>query len=209
MRKQMFIIKHPFLFCFKLFSFIYSLMFMLSCQSMICHLHAHILSFDPSFCSVVLLSFSHFTSLHPALKHTHTHTHTHNSQAIQEEISSRESEVNHLESVSQSLTPLSCTADRNWLSERMGAVRSNHSELTDWCSRRAGMLEQALANAQLFGEEEVEVLNWLAEVAQRLAQVSVQSYQHQLLAEQHKHTLVRPHALSESLVLLPKHGSSI
>ncbi|KAI4818359.1 hypothetical protein KUCAC02_011702, partial [Chaenocephalus aceratus] len=117
-------------------------------------------------------------------------------KAIQEEISSRESEVNHLESVSQSLTPLSCTADRNWLSERVGAVRSNHSELTDWCSRRAGMLEQALANAQLFGEEEVEVLNWLAEVAQRLAQVSVQSYQHQLLAEQHKHTL----ALNEEIV---------
>lgn len=52
------------------------------------------------------------------------------------------------------------------------------------------MLEQALANAQLFGEEEVEVLNWLAEVAQRLAEVSVQSYQPELLAEQHKYTLV-------------------
>lgn len=59
------------------------------------------------------------------------------------------------------------------------------------------MLEQALANAQLFGEEEVEVLNWLAEVAQRLAQVSIQSYQPQLLAEQHKHTLVRLHEHTE------------
>uniref|UniRef100_A0A671V6L6 Microtubule actin crosslinking factor 1 n=1 Tax=Sparus aurata TaxID=8175 RepID=A0A671V6L6_SPAAU len=75
--------------------------------------------------------------------------------------------VDHLESLSQSLTPLSCTADRDWLSERVGAVRSGHSELTDWCTRRAGLLEQALANAQLFGEDEVEVLNWLAEVAQR------------------------------------------
>ncbi|XP_049890839.1 microtubule-actin cross-linking factor 1 isoform X7 [Epinephelus moara] len=110
-------------------------------------------------------------------------------KAVQEDVSSREAEVDHLESLSQSLTPLSCAADRDWLSERVGAVRSGHSELADWCSRRAGMLEQALANAQLFGEEEVEVLNWLAEVAQRLSQVSVQSYQHQLLAEQHKHTL--------------------
>ena len=105
-------------------------------------------------------------------------------------MSSREAEVDHLESLSQSLTPLSCTADRDWLSERVGAVRSGHSELTDWCTRRAGLLEQALANAQLFGEDEVEVLNWLAEVAQRLAQVSIQSYQPQLLAELHKHTLV-------------------
>uniref|UniRef100_A0A672SX36 Microtubule actin crosslinking factor 1 n=1 Tax=Sinocyclocheilus grahami TaxID=75366 RepID=A0A672SX36_SINGR len=68
--------------------------------------------------------------------------------------------------------------------------------LHDWCSRREVMLEQALANAQLFGEEEVEVLNWLAEVAQRLAEVSVQSYQPELLEQQHKHTL----ALNEEII---------
>lgn len=111
-------------------------------------------------------------------------------------MSSREAEVDHLESLSQLLTPLSCAADRDWLSERVGAVRSGHSELADWCSRREALLEQALANAQLFGEEEVEVLNWLAEVAQRLAQVSVQGYQPQLLAEQHKHTLVWRHKVN-------------
>ncbi|KAM6899613.1 microtubule-actin cross-linking factor 1, isoforms 1/2/3/4/5 [Xenentodon cancila] len=110
-------------------------------------------------------------------------------KALQEDVSSREAEVDHLESLSQSLTPLSCEADQDWLRERVGVVRSGHSELADWCWRRAGLLEQALANAQLFGEEEVEVLNWLAEVAQRLSQVSVQSYQPQLLAEQHKYTL--------------------
>ncbi|CAJ1083006.1 microtubule-actin cross-linking factor 1 isoform X15 [Xyrichtys novacula] len=117
-------------------------------------------------------------------------------KAVQEEVSSREAKVDHLESLSQSLTPLSCRADRDWLSERVGAVRSSHSELTDWCSRRAGLLEQALANAQLFGEDEVEVLNWLAEVAQRLGQVSVRSYQPHILAEQHKHTL----SLNEEIV---------
>ncbi|XP_027142331.1 microtubule-actin cross-linking factor 1 isoform X12 [Larimichthys crocea] len=110
-------------------------------------------------------------------------------KAFQDDVSLRDTEVARLESLSQSLTPLSCAADRDWLSERVGAVRSGHSELADWCERRAGLLEQALANAQLFGEDEVEVLNWLAEVAQRLAQVSVQSYQPQLLAELHKHTL--------------------
>uniref|UniRef100_A0A3Q3VYD6 Uncharacterized protein n=1 Tax=Mola mola TaxID=94237 RepID=A0A3Q3VYD6_MOLML len=110
-------------------------------------------------------------------------------KALQEEVSTREAEVDHLESLRQSLTPLSCTLDRNWLSERVGAVRSGHSELADWCTRRAGLLDQALANAQLFGEDEVEVLNWLGEVAQRLTQVPVQSYQPQLLAEQHKHAL--------------------
>lgn len=99
--------------------------------------------------------------------------------------------MERLEALGQSLSPLSCAADRDWLGERVGAVRGGHTELRDWCERRAAMLEQALANAQLFGEEEVEVLNWLAEVAQRLAEVSVQSYQPDQLTQQHKHTLVR------------------
>uniref|UniRef100_A0A672SVA4 Microtubule actin crosslinking factor 1 n=1 Tax=Sinocyclocheilus grahami TaxID=75366 RepID=A0A672SVA4_SINGR len=81
-------------------------------------------------------------------------------------------------------------------SSSVAAVCNGHTELHDWCSRREVMLEQALANAQLFGEEEVEVLNWLAEVAQRLAEVSVQSYQPELLEQQHKHTL----ALNEEII---------
>uniref|UniRef100_A0AAR2IZB1 Microtubule actin crosslinking factor 1 n=1 Tax=Pygocentrus nattereri TaxID=42514 RepID=A0AAR2IZB1_PYGNA len=117
-------------------------------------------------------------------------------KALQEEVLSRGTEVDGLEALGQSLSPLSCVADRDWLSERVGAMRNGHTELRDWCSRREAMLEQALANAQLFGEEEVEVLNWLAEVAQRLAEVSVQSYQPELLAEQHKHTL----SLNEEIV---------
>ncbi|XP_056890615.1 microtubule-actin cross-linking factor 1 isoform X4 [Takifugu flavidus] len=117
-------------------------------------------------------------------------------KAVQAEVSSREAEVSHLESLKQLLIPLSCAVDCDWLSERVDAVRSGHSDLVAWCERRDVLLEQALANAQLFGEDEVEVLNWLAEVAQRLAEVSVQSYQPQLLAEQHQHTL----ALNEEIL---------
>ncbi|XP_051519307.1 microtubule-actin cross-linking factor 1-like isoform X11 [Myxocyprinus asiaticus] len=117
-------------------------------------------------------------------------------KAFQEEVTSREKEVDHLETLSQSLYSLSCVADRDWLGERVAAVRNGHTELREWYSRREAMLEQALANAQLFGEEEVEVLNWLAEVAQRLAEVSLQSYQPELLAQTHKHTL----ALNEEII---------
>ncbi|XP_071223581.1 microtubule-actin cross-linking factor 1-like isoform X13 [Salvelinus alpinus] len=117
-------------------------------------------------------------------------------KAVQEAVSSRGAEVDRLQALGQSLAPLSCAADRDWLGERVGAVRLVHSELSDWCQRRAVMLEQALANAQLFGEDEVEVLNWLAEVGQRLGQVSVQSYQPGVLTQQHKHTL----SLNEEIV---------
>ncbi|KAM9738533.1 microtubule-actin cross-linking factor 1 isoform 7-T8 [Menidia menidia] len=117
-------------------------------------------------------------------------------KAFHEDVSSREAELERLEALGQSLSPLSCPADCDWLRERVGAVRSGHSELAAWCSQRAGLLEQALANARLFGEDEVEVLNWLAEVAQRLAQVSLQGFQPQQLAGQHAHTL----ALNEEIL---------
>ncbi|XP_045077690.1 microtubule-actin cross-linking factor 1-like isoform X5 [Coregonus clupeaformis] len=117
-------------------------------------------------------------------------------KAVQESVSSRGAEVDRLEALGQSLAPLSCAADRDWLGERVGVVRLGHSELSDWCQHRAVMLEQALANAQLFGEDEVEVLNWLAEVGQRLGQVSVQSHQPGVLTQQHKHTL----SLNEEIV---------
>lgn len=151
----------------------------------------------PLFC--LFFFFPHTISTHLLLIHLRAKP-----QALQEEVLSREKEVDRLEALGQSLSPLSCAADRDWLSERVGAVRSGHTGLRNWYARRAAMLEQALANAQLFGEEEVEVLNWLAEVAQRLAEVSVQSYQPELLAEQHKYTLVgqRRH-FKDAVALVP------
>lgn len=113
------------------------------------------------------------------------------SQALHDEVRSREAEMNRLEALGAALGPLSCRVDRDWLAERVGAARGGHGELLERCARRAALLEQALANARLFGEEEVEVLNWLAEVAQRLAEVEVQGYQPEQLGELHKYALVR------------------
>lgn len=164
---------------------------------MICHLHVLLFIYPSALCCFFVISL--------LFLFTHKHTDTHTSQALQEAVSSRKAEVDQLQSLSQSLRPLiTCAADQDWLGERVGAVRSGHSDLTDWCTRRAALLEQALANAQLFGEEEVEVLNWLEEVAQRLSQFSIQSYQPQLLNEQHKHSLVRLPERSDPSVELKK-----
>lgn len=54
------------------------------------------------------------------------------------------------------------------------------------------MLQQALANARLFGEDEVALMNWLSEVHVRLGEVSVEDYKidvlEKQLAEQRVHT---------------------
>ncbi|XP_077599175.1 microtubule-actin cross-linking factor 1 isoform X4 [Stigmatopora nigra] len=110
-------------------------------------------------------------------------------KAVQDDVSARGSEVIRLGSLSQSLAALSCASDRHWLGERVEALRSGHAQLWERCAGRAALLEQALANARLFGEDEVEVLNWLAEVAQRLAPVSVRHYGADALAQDHKHAL--------------------
>lgn len=185
------------------FCYLFSDRFFFFCSSILFSSFSHdlwfvICMFIFWFSHVFFLLF-HFSFLLIFYLDAHAHTFTSASQALQEEVSSRETEVDHLEFLSQSLIPLSCAADRDWLGDRVGVVRSGHSELAEWCARRACLLEQALANAQLFGEDEVEVLNWLAEVAQRLAQVSVQGYQAQLLAEQHKHTLVRAFSPTHTL----------
>ena len=46
------------------------------------------------------------------------------------------------------------------------------------------MLQQALANAQLFGEDEVALMNWLNEVHTRLGEVSVEDYKIDVLEKQ-------------------------
>ncbi|XP_061678732.1 microtubule-actin cross-linking factor 1 isoform X1 [Syngnathoides biaculeatus] len=110
-------------------------------------------------------------------------------KTFQDDVRERESDVARLRSLSQSLAPLSCASDRDWLGERVEAARSGHARLSERCSRRAALLERALADARLFGEDEVEVLNWLAEAGQRLALAEVRSYRPEVLAEQHERTL--------------------
>lgn len=76
------------------------------------------------------------------------------------------------------------------LSERLDSLQARFSEIQDRCGRKAALLEQALSNARLFGEDEVEVLNWLAEVEDKLSSVFVKDYRQDVLEKQHADHLV-------------------
>lgn len=111
-------------------------------------------------------------------------------QALEEEIESHAADVSRALGVGQSLSSLSCAAEQRLLAEKLEALQSRYGEVRDRCGRKAALLDQALANARLFGEEEVEVLNWLAEVEDKLGSVSIKDYKRDVLQKQHADQLV-------------------
>uniref|UniRef100_A0A674HI94 Microtubule actin crosslinking factor 1 n=1 Tax=Taeniopygia guttata TaxID=59729 RepID=A0A674HI94_TAEGU len=117
-------------------------------------------------------------------------------KALEEEIESHATNVSQALGVGQSLSSLSCAAEQRLLAEKLEALQSRYGEVRERCGRKAALLDQALANARLFGEEEVEVLNWLAEVEDKLGSVSIKDYKRDVLQKQHADQL----ALNEEIV---------
>uniref|UniRef100_A0A8C5JE09 Microtubule actin crosslinking factor 1 n=1 Tax=Junco hyemalis TaxID=40217 RepID=A0A8C5JE09_JUNHY len=117
-------------------------------------------------------------------------------KALEEDIESHSTDVSRALGVGQSLSLLSCAAEQRLLAERLEALQSRYGEVRERCGRKAALLDQALANARIFGEEEVEVLNWLAEVEDKLGSVSVKDFKRDVLQKQHADQL----ALNEEIV---------
>ncbi|XP_032304874.1 microtubule-actin cross-linking factor 1 isoform X4 [Coturnix japonica] len=117
-------------------------------------------------------------------------------KALEEDIEGHAADVAHVVHVGQGLSTLSCAAEQRLLAEKLDSLQGRYREVRERCCRKAALLEQALCNARLFGEEEVEVLNWLAEVEDKLGSVSVKDYKRDVLQKQHADQL----ALNEEIV---------
>ncbi|XP_062995874.1 microtubule-actin cross-linking factor 1 isoform X2 [Elgaria multicarinata webbii] len=117
-------------------------------------------------------------------------------KALAEEIEGRAAAVSQAVIIGQSLAALSCQAEQALLAEKLDLLESRYAEICDKCGRKAALLDQALSNARLFGEDEVEVLNWLAEVEDKLSSVSVKDYKRDVLQRQHADQL----ALNDEIV---------
>lgn len=111
-------------------------------------------------------------------------------QALEEEIESHATDVHQAVKIGHSLSSLTYSAEQGVLSEKLDSLQARFSEIQDRCCRKAALLEQALFNARLFGEDEVEVLNWLAEVEDKLSSVFVKDYRQDVLQKQHADHLV-------------------
>lgn len=107
-------------------------------------------------------------------------------------------------SLGQMLRTVSSVDDKEFVQSKLDVAQASYIELQERCRRKAEMLQQALANAQLFGEDEVALMNWLSEVHTRLNEVSVEECKIDVLenqlAEQRVHSppLAKRHVCSLS-----------
>lgn len=87
-------------------------------------------------------------------------------------------------SLGQMLKTASSVEEKEFVQSRLDTTQASYIELQERCRRKADMLHQALANAQLFGEDEVALMNWLSEVHSKLKEVSVQDHKSDVLEKQ-------------------------
>ncbi|XP_029376147.1 dystonin isoform X3 [Echeneis naucrates] len=105
-------------------------------------------------------------------------------KALEEEIMNHSKDLFQVVSLGQMLKTVSSVDDKEFVQSKLDAIQGNYIELQEKCRRKAEMLQQALANAQLFGEDEVALMNWLNEVHTRLGEVSVEDYKIDVVEKQ-------------------------
>ncbi|XP_016332644.1 dystonin isoform X4 [Sinocyclocheilus anshuiensis] len=118
-------------------------------------------------------------------------------KALEEEVLGRGKILYQAMSLGQSLRTVSCVDDKELVQAKLDNTHSSYIELQEHCRQKAELLRQALANAQLFGEDEVALMTWLEEVHSKLSEVSIQDYTTAVLAKQHAEQL----ALHEDIEL--------
>ncbi|XP_067421599.1 dystonin isoform X9 [Emydura macquarii macquarii] len=100
-------------------------------------------------------------------------------------------------SIGQSLKTMSSREDKDMVQEKLDSSQARYIEIQEKSNGRSELLQQAYCNAQIFGEDEVELMNWLNEVHDKLSTLSVQDYSTDLLMKQHAELLV----LQEEILL--------
>ncbi|XP_034057777.1 dystonin isoform X10 [Gymnodraco acuticeps] len=121
-------------------------------------------------------------------------------KALEEEIMNHSKDLLQAISLGQMLKAVSSVDEKEFVQSKLDSTQSGYIELQERCRRRAEMLQQALANAQVFGEDEVALMNWLNEAHGRLSEVSAEDYKVDVLEKQ----LAEQRALQSEIELRKK-----
>ncbi|XP_029926299.1 dystonin isoform X3 [Myripristis murdjan] len=121
-------------------------------------------------------------------------------KALEEEIMKHSKDLFQAVSLGQMLRSMSSVDDKELVQSKLDATQASYIELQERCRRKAEMLQQALANAQVFGEDEVALMNWLNEVHTRLSEMSVEDHRIDILEKQ----LAEQRALQNDIELRKK-----
>ncbi|XP_056421733.1 dystonin isoform X3 [Hyla sarda] len=118
-------------------------------------------------------------------------------KALQEDITAHNTILHQSLSIGQSLKALSAREEKDMVQEKLDICQSRFMEIQERSSRRGELLHQANCNAQIFGDDEVELMNWLTEVHDKLSKLSVQDHSTDVLTRQHTELLL----LQEDILL--------
>ncbi|XP_058410104.1 dystonin isoform X17 [Diceros bicornis minor] len=97
-------------------------------------------------------------------------------KALEDDIISHNKHLHQAVSIGQSLKVLSSREDKDMVQNKLDCSQVWYIEIQEKSHSRSELLRQALCNAKIFGEDEVELMNWLNEVHDRLSKLSVQDY---------------------------------
>uniref|UniRef100_A0A673V0K5 Dystonin n=1 Tax=Suricata suricatta TaxID=37032 RepID=A0A673V0K5_SURSU len=97
-------------------------------------------------------------------------------KALEDDIINHNKHLHQAVSIGQSLKVLSSREDKDMVQNKLDSSQVWYIEIQEKSHSRSELLQQALCNAKIFGEDEVELMNWLNEVHDKLSKLSVQDY---------------------------------
>ncbi|XP_069343597.1 dystonin isoform X7 [Eulemur rufifrons] len=95
-------------------------------------------------------------------------------KALEDDIINHNKHLHQAVSIGQSLKVLSSREDKDMVQNKLDSSQVWYIEIQEKSHSRSELLQQALCNAKIFGEDEVELMNWLNEVHGKLSKLSVQ-----------------------------------
>uniref|UniRef100_A0A6I8RN33 Dystonin n=1 Tax=Xenopus tropicalis TaxID=8364 RepID=A0A6I8RN33_XENTR len=118
-------------------------------------------------------------------------------KALEDDITAHNKSLHQSLSTGQTLKALSSREDKEMIQEKLDTCQTCYLEVQEKSSRRCELLHQAYCNAQIFGDDEVELMNWLTEAHDKLSKLTVQDYSTDVLTRQHTELLL----LQEDIML--------
>ncbi|XP_066035856.1 dystonin isoform X9 [Chamaea fasciata] len=110
-------------------------------------------------------------------------------KALEDDVLAHNKSLHQAISAGQSLKTMSSREDKDVVQEKLDSAQARYIEIQEKSNSRSELLQQAYSNAQIFGEDEVELMNWLSEIHDKLNKLSVQDCNTELLEKQHSELL--------------------
>ncbi|XP_071298969.1 microtubule-actin cross-linking factor 1-like isoform X9 [Agelaius tricolor] len=110
-------------------------------------------------------------------------------KALEDDVLAHNKSLHQAISAGQSLKTMSSREDKDMVQEKLDSAQARYIEIQEKSNSRSELLQQAYSNAQIFGEDEVELMNWLNEIHDKLNKLSVQDCNTELLEKQHTELL--------------------